>query len=404
MFFLFFFSALIDLSQISILSTSFSNISKKHFGYNNFHYLKKRIGMFLMICIAFENIISYSLNLTFESVIDESLISSLSRNFLRISYAVFTILLSMFVKSLGSINPEKVSLFCSSIIYYPVVILSPIGNLMSHISLSFFKLFNIKKNSFHDSSFYKNEIFYILENNKSTLGKMEEFNMAKYLLTIREVTVEKIMTHRIDFITCEFVNKKEEFKANMLEVCHLVKKVVLWNNEEKNIIGSINVKDFLLKCEKQEDINVIKNSIIEPRFVTNTTSVYKALEIMRKEQHKMVFVVDEYGTIEGLVTLADIVEEILGETDNQNFFFQKTTTGFLVEGSFNIRSLNRKLNLNLPDDEITIAGFIIDRAKKILKNKEFIEIDDLKFTVIEASANKIEKILIEQIKKKKTIQ
>lgn len=394
---LFLFEALVELAQVSVLSSSMSKVSKNQVGFKSLEYIKKRMGIFLMICIAIENTLNYLLNLNVETVVTDHITTEFTRYLCRILYASSTIILSMFVKSLGNISPEKTSLFCSSLLYYPILLLTPLGALMSWISVGFFRLFKIDKSNLNDISFYRNEIFYILESNQNTLGNMEEFNMTKYILNIRDVMVYKIMTHRVDFVMCELTASGVQFKKNIMKVAHLSKRIVLWEKEEENIIGSINVKDYLIAYEQGKTMKEIKKLVVYPKFIINTTSVYAALEIMRNGQHKMLFVVDEYGTIEGMVTLTDIVEEIFGVTDNQGFFFQRTTKGAIVEGSMNIRTLNRKMNWNLPDDEVTVGGLVISLAKRILQQEEIVFLDEFKFTILKASKNKIERLLCEFI-------
>ena len=144
----------------------------------------------------------------------------------------------------------------------------------------------------------------------------------------------------------------------------------------------------------------INNLIQKPLFISENTSLSEQLNKFKKETNQMAFVIDEYGDLQGLITLEDVLEEIVGEIFDE---FDKHTLGpeilddksVSVDGTMTIRDLNRLTDWNLPDDEAsTIAGLVIDVAQKLPKINETITIENFHFKILERQRTRITKINI----------
>ena len=175
----------------------------------------------------------------------------------------------------------------------------------------------------------------------------------------------------------------------------------VWENNSENIIGIIHVKDLLRSLLEEKNFDIDK-VIQEPWFIPETTTLLSQLNAFREKQKQMAFVVDEYGVLQGLVTLEDILEEIVGqiedEHDSPSFSLQTDNKGNIyVNGNVTLRDLNRKYNLKLPERSAsTIAGFIINLAKRIPETGESFKLKKLIITVISRNQTRITKILIKQ--------
>ena len=141
----------------------------------------------------------------------------------------------------------------------------------------------------------------------------------------------------------------------------------------------------------------------KPQFISENTTLSEQLNNFKKETIQMAFVIDEYGDLQGLISLEDILEEIVGEIFDE---FDKQIAGpeilsdksVVVDGAMTIRDLNRSMDWKLPDEEAsTIAGLVIDIAQKLPSINETIKIDKFHFTVLERQRTRITKINIKLI-------
>ena len=147
-------------------------------------------------------------------------------------------------------------------------------------------------------------------------------------------------------------------------------RLPLWKENTDNIIGTLHIKDLL----RAKNINnsIEANQIMQkPQFISENTSLSEQLNNFKKETIQMAFVIDEYGDLQGLITLEDILEEIVGEIFDE---FDKQITGpeiledksVIVDGAMTIRDLNKLMDWKLEDEEAsTLAGFVIDVAQKL---------------------------------------
>ena len=172
-------------------------------------------------------------------------------------------------------------------------------------------------------------------------------------------------------------------------------------NNSENIVGIIYVKDLLRYLLEENTFNV--NQVIQkPWFIPETTSLLGQLNAFREKQKQMAFVVDEYGVLQGLVTLEDILEEIVGQIEDEHdsptiSSISDQHGNINVDGNVTLRDLNRKYNLNFPEEDVsTIAGLIINTAKRIPEKGENFVIQNLIINIISRNQTRITKILIKK--------
>jgi Mg2+/Co2+ transporter CorB len=183
-------------------------------------------------------------------------------------------------------------------------------------------------------------------------------------------------------------------------------RVPIWKDESENIVGVLHTKDLLLALSRTnwspEGLDVMK-SASEPWFVPDTTSLKDQLNQFLKKKTQMALVVDEYGEVQGLITLEDILEEIVGqitdEHDNPDSHIRLQSDGTVnVDGTVAIRDLNRHLDWDLPDDEATtIAGLVIHEAQTIPEPGQVFTFHGYRFEILRKSRNKITAIRIKPL-------
>jgi len=224
------------------------------------------------------------------------------------------------------------------------------------------------------------------------------------LFDLDELEVSDVMVHRTNMRSVNADNAPEAVVREILQSPHT--RMPLWRGSLDNIVGVLHAKDLLRALHEVENdfsrIDVMKVAS-KPWFVPDTTTLQDQLSAFLRRKAHFAIVVDEYGEVEGLVTLEDIIEEIVGEiADEHDIDMQgvkrEADGSVVVEGTVPIRDLNRALDWNLPDDEATtIAGLVIHEARSIPEEKQAFTFHDKRFIVMKRDKNRIARIRIKPI-------
>ena len=227
------------------------------------------------------------------------------------------------------------------------------------------------------------------------------------VLDLRELAVSDVMIHRTNMITLN-ADEPAEDVVNAV-IASPVTRLPLWRGNPENIIGILHVKD-LLRALHALDGDAAKVDIASlltpPWFVPDTRPVSEQLKAFRRRKTPFALVVDEYGEVEGLVTLEDILEEIVGDiTDEHDVAVpgvRRQPDGSVnVDGAVPIRDLNRVMDWNLPDEEATtIAGLVIHEARSIPEVGQSFTFHGFRFRVLRRSRNRITALRIQPLPRK----
>jgi len=224
------------------------------------------------------------------------------------------------------------------------------------------------------------------------------------VLDLRELAVSDVMVHRTNMISLNAEDPAEDI-VNAV-IASPVTRIPLWRGNPENIIGVLHVKD-LLRALHAVDGDAAKVDIsallTPPWFVPDTRSVSEQLKAFRRRKTPFALVVDEYGEVEGLVTLEDILEEIVGDiTDEHDVAVpgvRRQPDGSVnVDGAVSIRDLNRVMDWNLPDAEATtIAGLVIHEARSIPEIGQSFTFHGFRFRVLRKARNRITALRIQPL-------
>ena len=224
----------------------------------------------------------------------------------------------------------------------------------------------------------------------------EAAEMLGGVLDLRDLQVADIMVHRTKMDTVCADDPPEKIVSEILK--HQNSRVPVWKDESENIVGVLHTKDLFAALGRSGwDTSKldIMSFATEPWFVLDTTSVKEQLNQFLKKKAQMALVVDEYGEVQGLITLEDILEEIVGqiadEHDTQETNIRPQADGTVnVDGTVAIRDLNRQMDWDLPDDEATtIAGLVIHEAQIIPEPGQVFKFHGYRFEVLRKARNKI---------------
>ena len=223
-----------------------------------------------------------------------------------------------------------------------------------------------------------------------------ERDMLGSILDLSDVRIGEIMVHRKQM----YVIDATLAPAQMIEavLASAYTRIPLWRDQPENILGILHTKDVLRALsENGGEVASLDVAAIatEPWFVPETTTLREQLNAFRRRQAHFALVVDEYGALQGLVTLEDILEEIVGDIADEH---DVTATGvraepdgtIVVEGTTTIRDLNRQFEWDLPDEEVaTVAGLVMHEARVIPKAGQAIAVHGFTFEVLRRQRNQI---------------
>lgn len=229
------------------------------------------------------------------------------------------------------------------------------------------------------------------------------------LLDLHELEVSDVMIHRTKMQSLDIDTPAKKIVTQVINSPFT--RLPVWQDEPDNIVGFIHAKDVLrtmaAKNNRISDLDISK-IISKPWFVPETTSLQDQLDAFLRKKAHIALVVDEYGEVEGLVTLEDILEEIVGEIADEHDqeiagFNPQSDGSVIVEGTLPIRDLNRALDWELPDEEATtVAGLVIHEAQMIPEEKQTFTFYGKRFAVLKRDRNRIAQLRIRSVKKGNT--
>ncbi|MBO0346627.1 HlyC/CorC family transporter [Roseibium limicola] len=221
------------------------------------------------------------------------------------------------------------------------------------------------------------------------------------LLDLAELEVSDVMVHRTNMVA---LNADEDLvKLVDAALASPYTRLPLWRGESDNFVGVLHAKDLLRALNAaggDSEKLKIEDIISPPWFVPDTTTLQDQLNAFLRHKAHFALVVDEYGEVMGLVTLEDILEEIVGEiADEHDVELEgvrpQADGSVIVDGSVPIRDLNRATDWNLPDDEATtIAGLVIHEARMIPEERQIFTFHNFRFTVMRRERNRITRLRI----------
>jgi Mg2+/Co2+ transporter CorB len=229
------------------------------------------------------------------------------------------------------------------------------------------------------------------------------------LLDLRELTVSDVMVHRTKMVMLDADEPPRELVDAV--IAGGVTRFPLWRNSPDNVVGVLNAKE-VWRAVQAAGGDISQIDIVglakPPWFVPDTTPVAEQLKAFRHRKTPFALVVDEYGELEGLVTLEDIVEEIVGDiTDEHDIAVpgvRPLPDGSVnVDGSVPIRDLNRVMDWSIPDDEATtIAGIVIHEARSIPEPGQSFTFHGFRFQVLRKTRNRITALRVAPLARKVT--
>ena len=292
-------------------------------------------------------------------------------------------------------KPMTFALRVSKFFYFYTKLIKPIVNLINKISNKIIKIIGLNLNA--DQSKIIEEEFegaVQLQKQYSKDGEYEADYMSN-ILELKKLKVDELMTHRNEIL---YINLDDPYKQNLKIIStSAYTRIPVIKGNFNNLIGIFDIRDLLKDSSMEESNESIERNTSQPVYIPQNKLAMKQLIDFKSSREHMVLIVDEYGEIQGLITLEDIIEEIIGEifdeTDTDETYLEKIDdSNYLFNGNASVREINRSLEINLPDQFVTLSGLIHDLAKEIPKVGKVFYVGDIKLQIISRSINKINKV------------
>jgi Mg2+/Co2+ transporter CorB len=300
-------------------------------------------------------------------------------------------------KTIAITNPDKVSLIFARPVSFVVALFGP-------LTLAIEKLVRVMLRPFGVNIGRDQAILSATEEIRGQVDLLHkegavarsERDMLGGLLDLRDLTVADVMVHRTKMRAINADLSSEEIVREILSSPYT--RLPLWRGTQENIVGVLHAKDLLRALDAVGgDANKLRIEAIalETWFVPDTTSLRDQLKAFLSKKTHFALVVDEYGEVQGLVTLEDILEEIVGDIkDEHDVTIQgvrpQPDGSVNVDGSVPVRDLNRAMDWDLPDEEATtVAGLVIHEARAIPEAGQVFTFHGFRFQVLRKSRNRI---------------
>ena len=314
---------------------------------------------------------------------------------------VIVIFAEVLPKTYAINRPNRTALLISPIIYYLNKILFIFVFLINLIvRLIFRKNDNDIKNKDLQS---EEELKGVIDLYQTSSPDYEqEKDMLQSILQLNDITVEEIFTHRKNIYSIDSSLKTSEIIDKINNSRYT--RIPFWKDNPENIIGLLNVRTLNIDLKNHnESKEIIFDKISNPWFIPETTNLLEQLVEFKKRKEHLAFVVDEFGELLGLITLEDIIEEIVGEIVDEidvpeNDFKLNNYGKIIINGEENIRDLYKNFDLDPPEVESsTIAGYILDISKKIPSYGESFKDNFFDYKILSHSKKQISKVEISKI-------
>ena len=331
--------------------------------------------------------------------------------------AVMTVLVVIFAEVLPktiAINaPDRLALLVARPMMLTLLVLGPLLTIIETIVLALIKLFGINVGEHQTSVLSPTDRLRGAVDLLHHEGKVEkqDRDMLGGLLDLRELQVSDVMVHRTEMVMLNADLPPDELVREVLATEYT--RIPLWREKPENIIGVLHAKDLLRAIRASEgdtsriDVSTI---MLPPWYVPEMRPVSEQLKAFRRRKTHFALVVDEYGEVEGMVTLEDILEEIVGDISDEHDIVvagvrAQPDGSVVVDGSVPIRDLNRAMDWALPDEEATtVAGLVIHEARSIPDRGQSFTFHGFRFRVLRRERNRITALRINPVPRELELQ
>lgn len=339
-------------------------------------------------------------NLTASSISTALTLKIFGSKLVGIATGILTFLILVFgeitPKNVASKNAEKMALAYIGVISFLVTLLTPVIFIVNTVAKFVISIFN--KNGDDNNAVTEEELRAMVEySHEEGIIENEEKKMIVNVVDFGDTVAGDIMVPRVDMVMVDEKSSYEEILQVFREERYT--RIPVYEETPDNVIGILNVKDFLL-IEDKENF-VMKELLREPLYTYEYKKTSALMMDMRKTGANIVIVLDEYGITAGLITLEDMLEEIVGEirdefdADEDEGITKVSDLEYLIDGSTNLDDINDRIGLSLSSEEYeSIGGLIMEKLGRLPVDGEIINFDNIVLTVKKMDHARIEKVCL----------
>jgi putative hemolysin len=319
-----------------------------------------------------------------------------------ISYLTLT-LGELVPKSLALRYPDKIALTLAEPMFLLYRLFSPLAKVLTFSSRFILKPFNIPQEIIGSTHGSEEEIKLMLkEGREQGFINQTEQELIHSVFEFTDISVKEVMVPRPKIYALDIETTEEELLKYSAE--HKFSRIPVYKNGLNNIIGLLNYKTIFESLANKQPL-VLKNMLLPAYFVPETTKVSHLLKELQRRRMQMAIVINEYGSVEGLVTMEDLIEEIVGEIRDEYDIAEKPVErlkdgSLLTDASLSVRDLNADYGLPIPEsgEYETLGGFVLSQLQNMPRGGEIIQHGDYKFTIVEMDSRRIVKVKVEKVK------
>ena len=318
---------------------------------------------------------------------------------------ILTLLILIFAevtpKTYAALHPERIA-FPASFILTPLLkILYPIVWTTNLMTNGILRIIGVPKDV-AEQALSREELRTLVIENHSIRPDAKQ-KMVINLLDLEHITVDDIMVPRSEVVGIDITDNWDDIIKQLVNT--YLTRLPIYEEDINNVIGILHIRTILPRLSQGKlDLEGLLSVLRKPYFVPEGANLTTQIKEFQKRERRMGLVVDEYGDIQGLVTIDDILEEIVGDFTSEpknrgRHIIKKGENEYLVDGRIQIRSLNRRLQWDLPlEDASTLSGLITEHLGNLPNNNTAIKLDGYQLTILNVDEdNVINKVLVKKI-------
>lgn len=323
------------------------------------------------------------------------------RNGLIISILVVAILIVIFgeilPKSMARENAENYSLRIAGILLFLIRLLTPINYLFSKLKASVSKAFSKNNEALPSVTEEEIKVMVDISEEEGVINKNEK-ELVHRSLEFSEILIGEVLTHRMDMVTIDIDQPIEEIKEIFLT--EWFSRIPVYKDNIDNIIGLLSEREFFAELVQHNEVNIEK-LMRKPMFVVKSMKIAALLPELQRTKSHMAIVVDEFGGTSGLITLEDILEELVGEIwdehdEKVNIMTKLSETLYEFDAQYQLDDFAELFNVPVPETGYhTLGGWIFETLERVPKEGEGFQYEHLAISVREVDNHRIRKIKVE---------
>lgn len=303
-------------------------------------------------------------------------------------------------KTLAALYPERIAYPASYVLTPLMRVLYPAVWLVNVLASVLLRPFGVRQQSLHQDSLNREELRTLVKEGGRHIS-LDHRQMLINILDLEYGTVDDVMVPRQDIVGIDLDADFEEIMQTLTQSIYT--RMPVWRGDLDNIVGLLHIRTILPRLiHNQLDHDTLLKAVRSPYFIPEGTPMTRQMLEFQSRERRLGLVVDEYGDIQGLVTLDDILEEIVGEYTTEGGGRQKLirkleSGNWIIDGRATVRMLNRRLDWNLPTSGAkTLNGLILEHLESLPDGRTSLRIGDHIFTIVDMVDKRIRKVEVEK--------